>query len=192
MSMLHAVAAVAVVGLGTVAVRRVASAAPGEPRVAVLAVSLNNLTNLPDDPPARIGELGTALRARLAGGCGYDVVPVDSAAEGRGRAGPGYYYEHPDAGAQLARAAGAEWVLIPRLNRASPWVTDLQLHVVRAADGAIVSNRVVELKGFGMNDDLTARLTRRGAAWMADQVDQAIGWSLAPQAPAPRARRCPA
>ena len=65
-----------------------------------------------------------------------------------------------------------------------------QLHVVHAADGALVSNRVVELKGLGMNDDLTARLTERGAAWMADQVDQVIAWSASPGTSA--ARRCPA
>ena len=182
------VVALAIVGAGTPDARR-GPALPG-PRVAVLDVALNNFTMFPDDPPTRISALGAALRLRLADACGYDVVPLDSLAEGRGRAGPGYYYDHPDAGAQLARAVGAEWVLIPRLNRASPWVTDLQLHVVRTADGAVVSNRVVELKGFGMSDDLTARLTQRGAAWMADQVDQAIGWATGRPARAPR--RCPA
>lgn len=188
MPVLRGLVVLALVGAGAFEAPR--ATAVGGPRVALLAVSLNNLSTLPDDPPARIAALGDALRARLAGGCGYEVVAADSLAEARGRAGPGYYYAHPDAGAQLAREAGAEWVLIPRLNRASPWVTDLQLHVVRAADGAVVSNRVVELKGFGMSETLTARLTERGAAWMADQVDQAIGWSTAPREG--RARRCPA
>ena len=188
MSVLRGLAALVVVGLGALGATR-APVPPG-PRVMVLAVALNNLSSMPDDPPDRLGALGVALRARFADGCGYDVVPVDSAAEARGRAGPGYYYDHPDAGAQLARDAGAEWALIPRLNRASPWVTDLQLHVVRVADGALVSNRAVELKGFGMSENLTARLTQRGAAWMADQIDQAIGWSTAPRARTPR--RCPA
>lgn len=153
---------------------------PAAPRVAVLAVALNNLSTLPDDPPGRVHAVGAALRARLGEGCGYEVIALDSLAESRGRGGPAYYYDHPDAGAQLARGAGAEWALIPRLNRASPWVTDLQLHVVRVADGVVVSNRIVELKGFGMSDDLTERLTERGAAWMADQVDQAIQWASAP------------
>jgi hypothetical protein len=188
---LAALAVLAPLGVGAVGTPRAPQApAPPGPRVVVLAVALHNLTNLPDDPPERLDSLGAALRLRLADGCGYDVVSVDSVAEASGRAGPGYYYDHPDVGAQLARASGAQWVLIPRLNRASPWVTDLQLHVVRAADGAVVSNRVVELKGFGMSDDLTARLTQRGAAWMADQVDQAIEWSTTPGRRAPR--RCPA
>ena len=165
---------------------------PPAPRVAVLTVEPHNLTGRSEhaDDPAHLRALTAALRGRLSGACGYEVAAVDTLAEARGRVGPGYFYAHPDAGAVLARDAGADWVLIPRLNRASPWVTDLQLHVVRAADGAVVSNRVVELKGFGMSDDLTVRLTERGAAWMADQVDQAIGWAAAPGAPPPR--HCPA
>ncbi|HEU4564942.1 MAG TPA: DUF2380 domain-containing protein [Gemmatimonadaceae bacterium] len=193
MSALRTLAALAVVAVGpTNAPSTPAPLAPAPPgaRVAVLPVALNNLSTMPDDPPARIDALGAALRARLAGECGYDVMTVDSADAARGRAGPTYYYDHPDAAVQLARAAGAEWALIPRLNRASPWVTDLQLHVVRVEQGTIVSNRVVELKGFGMSDALTERLTDRGAAWMADQVDQAIQWATAPGAPV--ARHCPA
>ena len=185
MSLLRAVAALVMVG--TVSFEPAAPAAPG-PRVTVLAVALNNLSNLPDDPPARVQALAAALRARLAGECGYVVVAADSLDEALGRTGRAYYYDHPDAAAKLARDAGAEWVLIPRLNRASPWVTDMQLHVVRASDGTIVSNRAVELKGFGMRDDLTEKLTVRGAAWMADQIDQAIGLSTSPGEPV--TRRC--
>ena len=187
MSMLRAALALAVVGAASVGVSRASASGP---RVTVLAVALNNLSNMPDDPPARVAALGDALRARLAGECGYVVLATDSLDEAKGDGGRAYYYDHPDAAAKLARDAGAEWVLIPRLNRASPWVTDLQLHVVRASDGAIVSNRAVELKGFGMRDDLTAKLTVRGAAWMADQIDQAIGLSAAPGAPP--VRRCKA
>ena len=187
MTLFRGLAALALAGAATVGAAHTSAPVP---RVAVLAVALNNLSSLPDDPPARVGALGAALRARLSGECGYDVVALDTLAEARGQAGPTYYYDHPDAGARLARDAGAEWALIPRLSRASPWVTDLQLHVVRASDGAIVSNRAVELKGFGMSDDLTARLTQRGAAWMADQVTQAIEWATTSRAGAPR--RCPA
>jgi len=187
MSLFRTIAALAVVGTTTSGTNVPPAPAP---RVTVLSVALNNLSNLPDDPPARVAALGDALRARLAGECGYAVLPADSLDEALGHAGRYYYYDHPDDAAKLARDAGAEWVLIPRLNRASPWVTDLQLHVVRASDGTIVSNRAVELKGFGMRDDLTEKLTVRGAAWMADQIDQAIARSLSPDVTP--ARRCKA
>ena len=117
------------------------------------------------------------------------MPPADSAAERRANAGNGYFYAHPDEAARLARETGATWALVPRLNRASSYVTDLQLHVVRAADGIVVSNRAVELKGFGMTPDVTARLTVRGAAWMADQVSQAVEWAAGGSREVP-ARRC--
>jgi hypothetical protein len=159
-------------------------------RLVVLSVDLNDLTGHEDpaDRP-RLAGLTRALRQRFAAACGYSVVALDSAAERRAHLGDGYFYAHPDAAAALAAGAGAEWVLVPRLNRASPWVTDLQAHVVRVRTGRVVSNRVVELKGFGMSPALTARLAERGAAWMADQVDQAIGWAAAPGAPV--VRHCP-
>ena len=177
-----------VVGLGLLP--PVARSVVPPSRLLVLSIDLNDLTGHEDpaDRP-RLAVLTRALRQRFAAACGYSVVAIDSAAERRAHLGDGYFYAHPDAAAALAARAGAEWVLVPRLNRASPWVTDLQAHVVRVSTRRVVSNRVVELKGFGMSPALTTRLAERGAAWMADQVDQAIGWAATGRAPV--ARHCP-
>ena len=160
-------------------------------RVAVLSIPLNDLSNQPVSPelPARMRLLTTTLRERLAAGCGYQVVPVDSLAEASVGSAPGYLYAHPDVAVGLAGPTHAEWIIIPRLNRASPWVTDLQAHVVRVRDTTIVSNRIVELKGLELTPELAARLVERGAAWMADQVSQAIEHSSG--GPRPATRRCP-
>lgn len=160
-------------------------------RVAVLSVVLNDVSNQPASPalPARMAALGAALRHRLGAECGYEIVAVDSLAEAAAEAAPGYLYAHPDIGARLAAAVQAEWVVIPRLNRASPWVTDLQAHVVRVRDAAVVNNRIVEVKGIEMQAGLAAKLVDRGAAWMADQVSQAI--EHAAKDPASTGRRCP-
>jgi uncharacterized protein DUF2380 len=113
-------------------------------RVAVFSVALNDLSNQPASPgpPDRMQSLATALRERLATACGYQVVPVDSLAEATAERGPGYLYAHPDVAVGIAASTKAEWVIIPRLNRASPWVTDLQAHVVRTRDPALVGNRM--------------------------------------------------
>ncbi len=158
-------------------------------RVVVLPVSLNDLSNQPASAalPERMAALGVALRERLATDCGYEVVSVDSLAGAE--VTPGYLYAHPDVAVELA-GAQADWVVIPRLNRASPWVTDLQAHVVRVRDTAVVSNRIVEVKGIEMQPDLAAKLVDRGGAWMADQVSQAIEHAAGPGS-SPK-RRCPA
>jgi hypothetical protein len=171
--------------VGAVLPRALQAQAPAPARIAVLDIELNNLTKDPDDPAdrLRLTRLTETLRRTLSEVCGYQLSPVDSAAAQASRLAEGYLYAHPDVAAALAVPGGAEWVVIPRLNRVSPWITDLQAHVARVPTGEIVTNRVVELKGFGMNADLTARLTERGAAWMADQIDQAIVWNLSEGTP---------
>ena len=166
-----------------------AASAPG-PRVAVLSIDLNNIHKTDPDTSlaGRLSRLGEALRSRLAT-CGYEVVAVDPEAERRVHATEGYFYEHVDVAAALAGEAHAEWVVIPRLNRASAWVADLQAQVVRVSDTTLVSNRIVELKGIELTPELGARLVDRGAAWMADQVGQAIEHARHPTRPI--ARRCP-
>ena len=169
------------------------SLAPSPPvRVAVLTIALNNLANQPPNPdlPNRLRVLGDALRQRLATGCGYQVVPVDSAAEAAAELGAGYLYAHPDVAVHLVGPSEADWVIIPRLNRASPWVTDLQAQVVRVRDTLVISNRIVELKGIELTPELAAKLAERGGAWMADQVSQAIEHAAGGRSSG--ARRCPA
>jgi hypothetical protein len=161
-------------------------------RVAVLAIALNNLANQPTNPdlPARLQLLGGALRERLGSGCGYELVQVDSMAEASAEVGAGYLYAHPDVAVHLVAPAQVDWVVIPRLNRASPWVTDLQAEVVRVRDTVVVSNRIVELKGIELTPELAAKLAERGGAWMADQVSQAIEHAANGRVQGPR--RCPA
>jgi hypothetical protein len=164
--------------------------APEPPRVAVLTIDLNNLhKTAPDSAFAgRVSRLGDALRSRLAT-CGYEVVRLDPRLEAEAHVTEGYFYDHPDVAVAIAREAAADWVVIPRLNRATAWASDLQAHVVRVSDTALISNRIVELKGFELTPELAARLTERGAAWMADQLAQAIEHARDPRGPA--VRPCP-
>jgi hypothetical protein len=159
--------------------------------VVVLAIDLNNIhKSAPDSAFAgRIARLGDALRARLATACGYEIVRVDPAAEAVAHVTDGYFYDHPDVAADLARDVSAEWVVVPRLNRATAWAADLQAHVIRVRDTVLVSNRIVQLKGLELTPELAARLTERGSAWMADQLSQVI--ELARNPTGGRTRRCP-
>lgn len=84
---------------------------------------------------------------------------------------------------------GTDWVIVRRLNRASAWAADLQAHVVRVRDTALVSNRIVELKGLELGPELAARLAERSAAWMADQISRVIELSAHPGGPP--VGRCP-
>jgi hypothetical protein len=157
-------------------------------RLAILSIDLNDLSNQPAHPDLgrRMGQLASALRQRLENGCGYTVVSFEHPPGGG--ADPGYLYAHPDIAVAQAPPNGADWLIIPRLNRASTWVADLQAHVVRVRDTTIVSNRIVEIKGLELTPELAARLVERGAAWMADQISQSI--EAASGTPAAGRRRC--
>jgi hypothetical protein len=163
---------------------------PEPPKVVVLDIELNNIHKSPPDSilAGRISRLGDAVRARLASACGYQIVRVEPATAAAARLTEGYFYDHPDVAVSLAGSAGADWVIIPRLNRASAWVADLQAHVVRVSDTVLVSNRIVELKGLELTQELAAHLTERGAAWMADQLSQVIELARSPTSPV--SRRC--
>lgn len=168
-------------------------AQPPEPpvRIAVLSIDLNNLHKTePDSSLAgRIRNLQVALRDRLASHCGYQVVSVDSSLESAAHLTSEYFYQHPEVAAEVARRSGADWVVVPRLNRASAWAADLQAHLVRVRDSVVVSNRIVELKGMELTPELAARLGERGAAWMADQLSQALELARQPEGSQP-VRRC--
>ncbi len=159
------------------------------PRVAVLSIDLNDVSNQPVSPDlrARLSRLSEALSARLGTACGYTIVRLELTRSPNDVA-PGYLYAHPDVAVTLMGPEQADWVIIPRLNRASPWVADLQAHVVRVRDTAIVSNRIVEIKGLELTPELASRLVDRGAAWMADQISQSI--EVASGTEAASQRRC--
>ena len=166
--------------------------APPANRVAMLPIDLNDVSNQPVSPElrARMGRLAKALSARLGSACGYTVVQLEIPASSPSDEKPGYLYAHPDEAVTLMGPQRADWLIIPRLNRASPWVADLQAHVVRVRDTAIVSNRIVEIKGLELTPELASRLVDRGAAWMADQISQSI--ETAAGADQAARRRCPA
>lgn len=179
------------VGLSLLALLGASTRTAEPPKLVVLAIDLNNLhKTAPDSTLAgRITRLADALRARLATACGYQVILLEDGTEATAHRTEGYFYDHPDVAAGLALGVGADWVIIPRLNRATAWAADLQAHVVRVRDTALVSNRIVEFKGLELTPELAARLTERGSAWMADQLSQVI--ELARNPAGPVARRCP-
>lgn len=157
----------------------------------VFPIALNNLSNTPESPadqPA-LALLTHELQLRLTE-CGYAVSPIDSAPPPVADWPRGYYFDHPDLAAAWAEPRSADWILVGRLNRVSPWVADLEMRVVSGPDDRLRATRIVELKGFGMNPDLTSRLANRGAAWMVDQVLQTLAHTATDSTNA--VRPCPA
>jgi hypothetical protein len=143
----------------------------------VFAVAPTTLANFSPNPhdavdTAAIVVLTREAKARLAA-CGYSVIQTDSTPLTADE-GSSYLFEHADVAAAWGAAHHADWVLVGRLNRFGTWEADWEMQVVSVPDHRLLNTRVVELKGFGLDSGLTARLANRGAAWLMDQVTQSI------------------
>jgi hypothetical protein len=150
------------------------------PKIAVLDFELNDLTPTPNTPDefAAIALASRLLRQSLATNCGYVVVPVDSATQHRANSGLGYLFAHPTESARLARAAGADWVVVGQLTVSSPIVSEFHVELVRVDQATLASAVSIEVKG----DPGDSALFATGIAHVARQLDRAI----------PSAPRCPA
>lgn len=142
-----------------------AAAAP----IAVLDFELNDLTLDPNNPAER--ERTASIKAMLEEALvarHYRVVAVDSAAQSGADEGVGYLFDHPDSAGALGRAAGADWVIVGRVHKASFLFVYLKAHVVNAKTGEQAADLVVEVKGP------QKALTRRGVETLADQIEAAL------------------
>ena len=164
-----------------------AAGAPERPVFVVAPTSLNNLSANTKDSvdSAAVGVLTREAESRLVA-CGYQVVHADSVSGAATAPASSYWYDHPDAAAMWGAAHHADWVLVGRLNRIGRWEADWEVQVVSAAQGRAVDLRAIELKGFGTDSALTARLATRGAAWLVDQVTQSVARATSGGATNPR------
>jgi hypothetical protein len=148
---------------------------PARPTIIVAPVLLNNMSALPEThaDSAAVVLLTSEARSRLAS-CGYRVPTDSSSSITAAHPGASYLWEHADEVAKWGAAQHADWVLVSRLNRIGPWVAEWEAQVVSTRLQQSVSTRVVELKGIGRDTSLTAHMSARGAAWLIDQVTQAV------------------
>ena len=170
------------IALGAVLVSALAMGGRREgPVYAVAPTGLNNLSPNPDTHgdmaviPVMTREAADRLTA-----CGYTVVGPESAPSPSD-----YLFEHGDVAASWGAEHHADWVLVGRLNRIGRWEADWEVQVVSVSQHKVIDTRVVELKGFGTDSALTARLANRGAAWLMDQVTQSVAHASAAGNPRP-------
>jgi hypothetical protein len=82
--------------------------------------------------------------------------------------GFGYLFDHPEAAAALGREAGADWIAVGRVHKASFLFVYFKLHLVNVRTGALAADLIVEVKGP------QKQLTRRGVDSLAQQIVAAI------------------
>jgi len=138
--------------------------------VLVLPFELNDLTLYPniEQEQARVAVLQPYLIEELDVRHDRRVTDVPAAASVEADKGQGYLFERPEIVARLAREAGAAWAVNGQLHKASHLFVYLKAQLVDATSGAVVSDHVVEIKGWG------EKLTRKGVESLGIQLDAAL------------------
>lgn len=157
--------------LSVIASLSLVASAQAEPpdRIAVLEFELNDLTLDPRNSAEleRTASIKPMLEKALTG-TNHPTIAVDAAAQGVADKGVGYLFDHADAAAALGRAAGADWVIVGRVHKASFLFVYFKVHVVKVATAEQVADLVVEVKGP------QKALTVRGVESLAKQIAAAV------------------
>lgn len=146
-------------------------------RVAVLDFDLNDLTLLPRTPEEleRTASVAPLLRAALAKKDGYELVSIDSAMQAETDVSFGYLFERPELASELGRRVQVDWVAVGRVHKPSFLFAYLKVRLVNVRTQRLIGDYVVEIKGY------LKKLTERGVASLAEQIDQTIEtWGSSP------------
>lgn len=138
--------------------------------IAVLDFELHDLTYTPGlaEEQERTAAIAPMLRERLAGEHELEVVEIDSATREDADKAFGYLFDHHDIAADLGRAAGADWIVVGRVHKASFLFVYFRAHVIDTKTRELIDDLTVEVKGPQM------KLTIRGVETLAGQVTEAI------------------
>ncbi|MCP5304468.1 MAG: DUF2380 domain-containing protein [Chromatiaceae bacterium] len=143
----------------------------GATGVAVLAFESRNLTPIADTAADRqyVASLGVMLEEALGQAADTEIVSIDPAVADEANAGVGYLFEHGDVAAQLARAQGADWIVVGRLHKPSFLFSYLMARLVDARTGEVAEDLVIEIKG--QQDVVTRKGIQRLAGKLAARLN---------------------
>jgi hypothetical protein len=144
--------------------------------VLILDFELNDLTLDPGSAQEqeRVASLRPLLAETLAAKGGYRIVDTESERQARADRSFGYLFDHHDAAAELGRSAGADWVVVGRVHKASFLFVYFMAHLIDTKTDQLAGDFIVEVKGP------QKRLTIRGVESLAEKIDATLrGQALA-------------
>lgn len=109
---------------------------------------------------------------------GYKIISVDSTVQHKANAGFGYLFNHNDAAAEIAKKAGADYVLVGKLHKASFLFAYIMGHLVETRHGKLVGNYSIETKGGDK------KLTLKAVEAFATDMDEDLDRIYSPPPPA--------
>jgi hypothetical protein len=152
-------------------------------RIAILDFELSDVTLAPGIPAeiARTASIKAMLEGELQR-AGYQVVAVNLDSQHTANGGVGYLFDHGDMAAELAKKAGADYVLVGKLHKPSFLFAYLMGHLVRVDTGNMVGSYTVETKGGDK------KLTLKAVETFTAKMDADLDHIYTPPAPIKRLR----
>lgn len=151
----------------------------GDVPVLILDFELNDLTLDPGSPQERerVASLRPLLAETLAAKGGYRIAEIDPQSQTQADRSFGYLFDHHDAAAELGRSAGADWVVVGRVHKASFLFVYFMAHLIDTKTGQLAGDFIVEVKGP------QKRLTIRGVESLAEKLDEMLRGQAAASEP---------
>ncbi len=125
-----------------------ATPARGE-KIAVLDFEVYDLTLNPavEQEKERAATLRPLMQKALAETHQYEVVELDPEIQQAADKGVGYIYDKPALAAELGQQAGADWIIVGRVHKASFLFVYFKALIVDVKTGKLVSEQLIEVKG---------------------------------------------
>ncbi len=138
--------------------------------IAILEFELKDLTLMPASAEEleRTSSLKPLLEQAMDSIGGYEPLAINPELIAAADAGFGYLFEHHDVAAEVARAHGAEWIVVGRLHKPSFLFAYLIAHLIEAESGRLAGDFVVEVKG---QPDVT---TPKGVERLSEKIHHTI------------------
>ncbi|MGR8929249.1 MAG: DUF2380 domain-containing protein [Gammaproteobacteria bacterium] len=157
-----------------------------QPRIAILAFELKDLTLAPGIPAEikRTASIKPLLEGELRS-AGYPIVNVPLEAQHAADSGVGYLFDHVDSAASLGKHFGADYVFVGRLHKPSFLFAYLMGKLVRVSDNQLIGQFVTESKGP------SAELAIKAVESLADKIDDKLDNRYTPPPPGKSAHELP-
>lgn len=163
----------AIIGLTFITVN-----ASAQTRIVILDFELSDVTLAPGIPAeiARTASIKAMLEGELQR-AGYHIISVDLTSQHVANGGFGYLFDHGDIAAELAKKAGADYILVGKLHKPSFLFAYLMGHLIRADTGNMVGSYTVETKGGDK------KLTLKAVETFAAKIDADLDRNYTPPKP---------
>ena len=139
-------------------------------KIAILSFELNDITSLPNTMAERerTASITPLLVQSIKQRGDYEIIKISSEQQRTENAGLGYLFKFHDITAKLAKAFGADWVIVGQHSKPSFLYSYLMAYLINVKTGEMVARFDIEMKGNHQ------KVTQRSVQKLSREIDNII------------------